>query len=262
MIRRAALGPALFVLLCLGAPLRSTAADVPAADQGLNARGTLVAQAAINGTKINIGGDIAMMTRGKHLRLDLLRLGVPGTDPAMSALITQFLPQGGLSFVLDQSTGSTMVWSDARRKYYVFTPAKAAPSPEPSETPGAPIGTSLVESLEMGKFFKDYAAFSESLQMRPRSTVNGHPATNIHIELTTQKKGSKSSTTIADVALAEDQQYLPVRISANVKPQNFSARIDFTSISPASPDLALFSVPAGYTAASDPSEVFGTMLPH
>lgn len=218
----------------------------------------------LNGTRISLGGEIAMMTRGKQLRMDLIRLGVPGTDPAVSALLAQFLPQGGVSFVLDQGTGATTVWSDSKRKYYVF---KAAASPTPAPATGATeeptFGSSIVELLETpGKYVKDYTTFSFAMKLMPRSTVNGHPASNVHMDYHAQKRGGKMQDASVDLALAEDQQYLPVRLSASSKPQNFSARIDFTQISAASPDPALFAVPQGYAAASDPSEIFGTGLPH
>lgn len=244
------------------APLRTLGADQPA-PAGLSAHGTIVVQAVVNGSKLNLGGDIAMMTRGKQLRLDLIKLGVPGTDATLNALITSFLPQGGITLLLDQNTGAMTIWSDQKRKYYVFKAAKTAtPEPQPTASAEPNFGTSIVEMLEMGKFFKDYAVFSESLQLGARSTVNGHPASNIHVTLRTQKRGGKLSDTTADISLAEDQQYLPVRIAASVKPQNMAARIDFSQISAASPDPAQFLVPAGYAEASDPSEIFGTALPH
>lgn len=218
----------------------------------------------LNGTRISLGGEIALMTRGKQLRMDLLRLGVPGTDPAVSALLAQFLPQGGVSFLLDQGTGATTVWSDSKRKYYVL---KAAASPAPSPSPGAAdepaFGNSIVELLETpGKYVKDYSVFSFAMKLLARSTVNGHPASNVHLDYHAQKRGGKMQDASVDLALAEDEHYLPVRLSATSKPQNFSARIDFTQISAASPDPALFSVPQGYAPASDPSEIFGTGIPH
>lgn len=240
----------------------STARTMGADPPGLSAHGTIVAQARVNGTPMNLGGEIALMTRGKQLRVDLIKLGVPGTDPALNALITQFLPQGGISLVFDQGTGAMMIWSDAKRKFYVFKAANATPAPQPSATQEPTFGSSIVEMMESGKFFKDYAVFSESVVMGARSTVNGHPASNLHVQVKMQKHGGSLTDTSADVALAEDQQYLPLRIAVTVKPQNYSARIDFTQISAASPDPSVFSTPAGYTQAADPSEIFGTALPH
>lgn len=247
--------------MAAAAPLRTFGADQPA-PAGLSAHGTIVVQATVNGSKLNLGGNIAMMTRGKQLRLDLIKLGVPGTDATLNALITSFLPQGGVTLLLDQGTGAMTIWSDVKKKYYVFKAGTATPAPQPTASAEPNFGTSIVEMLETGKFFKDYAVFSESLQLGARSTVNGHPASNVHLTLRSQKRGGKLSDTTADIALAEDQQYLPVRIAASVKPQNMAARIDFTQISAASPDPAQFVVPSGYAQASDPSEIFGTVLPH
>lgn len=239
-----------------------TTASAQDQNSGFTAHGTIVGQIVFSGTRINLGGDIAMMSRGQQLRFDLLRLSVPGTEATLNALITSFLPQGGISAVVDQSTGSTTVWSDARRKYYVFagTGKSTAVAPSGGTLPGA--AGSIVQSLEMGRTLRDYSTFAESVQITGRSTVNGHPSMLVHLTYKAQKRGGSLTDATGDLALAEDVNYLPVRISANVKPANYSARLEFTSISPTAPDASAFDVPSGYAQAADPSEVFGAGIPH
>ncbi|GAC1656199.1 MAG: hypothetical protein NVS9B12_07810 [Vulcanimicrobiaceae bacterium] len=250
---------ALALALCTG-----TAAIAQDQPQGFTAHGTIVAQVVFSGTKINLGGDINMQTRGQQLRLDLLRLSVPGTEATLNALLTQFLPQGGISAVMDQSTGNTTVWSEARRKYYVFAGRKTAADPGvgagPSAVPGA--AGSIMQMLESGRFVRGYTQFSESINLSGRSTVNGHPATNLRIALRTQKAGGKLTDVSGDLSLAEDAQYLPVRIAATDRASGMSANINFSSLTPSAPDPSVFNIPAGYTQASDPSEVFGAGIPH
>ena len=231
---------------------------------GFTAHGTVVAQVAFSGTRVTLGGDIAMMSRGQRLRFDLLRLTVPGTDPTMSALLSQFLPQGGITAVIDQTTGSTTVWSDARRKYYVFAGSKSDAAPAaPAASNAVPGATgSIVQMLEQGRAIRGYTSFAESVTMTGRSTVNGHPATNLHITYRAQKRGGSLTDAVGDLSLAEDAEYLPVRIMATVKPANYSARFEFTSLAPQAPDASVFNTPSGYAQASDPSEVFGAGIPH
>ncbi len=258
MKRIPALACALFLLL----PAAAQAAQDPNA--GFTAHGTLVAQVAVAGTRINLGGDIAMMSRGNMLRFDLLRLSVPGTEPTLNALITQFLPQGGITAVVDESQGSTTVWSDARRKFYVF-PGKPASAPPAAASLGGGIpgaAGSIVQMLETGRALRDFTTFNESIAIRGRGTVNGHPSTNVHVAYRAQKRGGALSDITADLSLAEDVQYLPVRISGSLKPGNYTGRLDFTSINTMAPDASAFSIPSGYAQAADPSEVFGAGIPH
>ncbi|MDQ6929343.1 MAG: hypothetical protein M3126_01575 [Candidatus Eremiobacteraeota bacterium] len=258
MFKRALSALVLMLLLCAPA----LADD---ATQGFTAHGTIVAQVVFSGTKINLGGDINMQTRGQQLRFDILRLSVPGTEATLNALLSQFLPQGGVSAVMDQSTGNTTVWSDARRKYYVFAGNKTASTGVPgasaaSAVPGA--AGSIMQLLESGKFVKGYTQFSETINMSGRSTVNGHPATNLHIAFRAQKAGAKLTDYVGDLSLAEDAQYLPVRIAATDRASKMSANINFTSLTATAPDPSVFVIPSGYAQASDPSEVFGAGIPH
>jgi hypothetical protein len=258
MFKRAIL--ALALLLCIS----PAAIAQDASNQGFTAHGTMVAQVVFSGTKINLGGDIAMMSRGQQLRFDLLRLSIPGSEPTLNALLTQFLPQGGISAVMDQSTGNTTVWSDARRKFYVFagnkTQAAAPVASSASSLPG-PAG-SVMQMLESGKVIAGYTQFAESISMTGRSTVNGHPASNIHLTLRTQKTAGKLTDLVGDLSLAEDAGYLPVRINATDRASKMSANINFTSLTTQVPDAGIFSVPSGYAQAADPSEVFGAGIPH
>lgn len=252
-------------VVLVAALLACTPASTFAQDQnaGFTAHGTVVAQVTFSGTRVTLGGDIAMMSRGQQLRFDLLRLTVPGTDPTMSAVLSQFLPQGGITAVIDQTTGSTTVWSDARRKYYVFAGNKANAVPAPAASSAVPGATgSIVQMLEQGRAIRGYSSFAESVTMTGRSTVNGHPATNLHITYRAQKRGGSLTDAVGDLSLAEDAEYLPVRIAATVKPANYSARFEFTTLTPTAPDAAVFVTPSGYAQAADPSEVFGAGIPH
>ncbi len=229
--------------------------------QGFTAHGNIVAQVVFSGTKINLGGDINMETRGQQLRFDILRLSVPGTEATLNALLSQFLPQGGISGVMDQSSGSTTVWSDARRKYYVFAGNKSAAPAAAAATSAVPgAAGSIMSILESGRFIRGYTQFSEAINITGRSTVNGHPATNLHVALKSQKAGGKLTDLVGDLSLAEDAQYLPVRIAATDRASKMSANINFTSLNATAPDPSVFNVPAGYAQASDPSEVFGSGL--
>jgi len=258
MFKRAII--ALSLLLCIS----PAAIAQDAGSQGFTAHGTMVAQVVFSGTKINLGGDIAMMSRGQQLRFDLLRLSIPGSEPTLNALLTQFLPQGGISAVLDQTTGNTTVWSESRRKFYVFAGNKAqvaAPNASSASALPGPAG-SIVQMLESGKVIAGYTQFSESINMTGRATVNGHPSSNIHVQLRTQKRGGKLTDLVGDLSLAEDAGYLPVRINATDRASGMSANINFTSLTPMAPDPSVFSVPSGYAQAADPSEVFGAGIPH
>ena len=256
MLKRAL--SALALLLCTALP--AVAQDQ---NQGFTAHGTIVAQVVFSGTRINLGGDINMETRGQLLRFDILRLSVPGTEPTLNALLTQFLPQGGISAVMDQTSGNTTVWSDARRKYYVFA-GKGAAAPTAAAASSAVPGAagSIMSILESGRFVQGYTQFSESVNITGRSVVNGHPATNLHVALKTQKAGGKLTDVVGDLSLAEDALYLPVRIAATDRASNMSANINFTNLTPTAPDASAFNVPSGYAQANDPSEVFGAGIPH
>ena len=239
-------------------PTLALAADPNA---GFTARGTLVAQTVFSGTRINLGGNIALASRGQALRADITNLGIPGSDPTLNALLQQFLPAGGVSVLIDQSQNSTIVWSDAKRKFYQFpssAPAAGGAAATGITAAGAGAAGSIVQALESGRFFQNYSTFSESVNMTGHGNVNGHQSTLVHFAYNAQRKGKAAESIDGDLALADDQQELPVRISAATKgSMTGSFRMDFTSVSAVAPDPGMFSVPSGYAKANDPSEIFG-----
>lgn len=231
---------------------------------GFSAQGNVVAQALFGGMTINLGADIALLSRGQQFRVDVSHLSVPGSDATINALLSQFLPQGAFTVVLDRATRTTTIWSAEKKKYYVMSPTNA-PTSAPQPPNPAAVG-SILQSL---KSIKDYAIYEMSARLNGKGNVNGHPVTTLQYSIRTQKRGGALSTLSGEVALADDQQGLPVRVTSTVRGKNIggSFRLDFRTLTAAAPDASSFAVPDGFTKASDPSQIFGgaaanSVLPH
>ncbi|MBV9276639.1 MAG: hypothetical protein JOZ97_00225, partial [Candidatus Eremiobacteraeota bacterium] len=132
---------------------------------------------------------------------------------------------------------------------------------------GAVFDIQAGSMLQILKSIKDYSVYDMSARLGGHGNVNGHAATTIQYSIRTQKRGGALSTMSGDIALADDAQGLPVRITSAMRGKNFngSFRLDFSSLSASAPDASAFAVPAGFTQTSDPSQIFGisrSVIPH
>ena len=237
--------------LLLTSPSLLAATSIP----GLRADGTLVVQANVQGSPVNVGGKVALYHKGSMYRLDVLSLGFPGTSGDLSVLAATLIGPGGISAVYDGATGTMTAWSNANRTYYTDTPlrnAVGAPASAAS-APAAPGGDPLAALGSLATAFRDVQ--SATIQLVGHSPVNGHPATNLDLQLKRQPPGKPLENYHAQLALADDLNDFPVQIAVQSIPATPSAfggtaKLDLTSVQPDNPDDGLFAVPQGYTRVS------------
>ena len=229
----------------------------------LRSTGTLVAQVNYQGTPVNIGGNVALYHNGARYRLDVLSLGFPGTDPNLGALASTLIGPGGVTIVYDGATGAMTAWSNANKSYYVMAPPRAAGSPSApaaAATVASGSGDPLSALTSLASALKNVQ--SASVMMTGHSTVNGHPATNLDLQLKRTLPGKPAEDYHAQLALADDLGDFPVQIALASTPATRDAlggtmRLDLTSVQTVAPDDSVFTVPAGYTRASSLSGVLG-----
>ncbi len=250
-------------LLAAAMPLLAATTPMPA----LRSSGTLVVQANVQGSPVNVGGNIALYHKGALYRLDLLTLGFPGTDPNLSALASSLIGPGGVSLLYNGDTGQTVAWSTANRTYYEIAAARAAGAPA---TKSAPATTSAAPSDPLSVL----ASVAQTLQnvqtasimLTGHHVVNGHPSTQIDVLLKRQLPGKPLEDYHAQLALADDLCDFPVQLAVSSTPSSSSAfggsmKLDLTSVQPGAPDDSMFIIPAGYTRASSLSGVLGHGTP-
>jgi hypothetical protein len=224
-----------------------------AAIPGLRATGTLVVQANVQGAPLNVGGNVALYHKGSLYRLDVLSLGFPGTSGDLSALAATLIGPGGVSALYDGATGSMSAWSNANRTYYSETPARPAVQAAPAAaaaTAPAGSGDPLAALASLAAAFRDVQ--TASIQLLGHGTVNGHPATNLDVQLRRQRPGKALENYHAQLALADDLSGFPLQITVQSVPSpansfGGTAKLDLTSIQADNPDDGLFVVPQGYT---------------
>jgi hypothetical protein len=234
--------------LLLTAPPLLAATPIP----GLRASGTLVVRANVQGAPVNVGGNVALYHKGSLYRLDVLSLGFPGTSGDLSALAATLIGPGGVSALYDGATGNLTAWSNANRTYYTETPPRP-PAPAPAaagaSAPAAP-GDPLSAFAGIASVLRDVQ--SATIQLVGHSAVNGHPATNLDLQMKRERPGKPLENYHAQVALADDLSEFPVQITIQIVPPTTNAfggvaKLDLTSIQADSPDDSLFTVPQGYT---------------
>jgi hypothetical protein len=232
--------------LLLVAP--SFAAAAPAIP-GLRASGTIVVQTYLQGQPLNVGGNVALYHKASMYRLDVLSLGFPGTGGDLSALAATLIAPGGVSLLYDGATGALIAWSNGNRTYYAEAPRA---TPAPAAAPAAPAAPSdpLAALATVGAALRNVQ--SASIQLIGHSTVNGHPATNLDVQVKRQLPGKASEDYHGQFALADDLNDFPVQITLRSVPASSGAiggtmKLDLTSVQPDTPDDALFTVPQGYT---------------
>lgn len=247
--------------LALSVPLIGAGEPIP----GLRASGTIVVQANLQGQPVNVGGTVALYHKGAAYRLDVLSLGFPGTNGDLSALASSLIAPGGISVVYDGTTGSTIAWSNANRAYYVVTaPRTAAVAASPATVAAAAGGDPLSALAGVASALRDVQ--SATIQLIGHSTVNGHPATSLDIQMRRALPGKPPENYHAQLALADDLGGFPLQLTLQSIPATPSAlggtmKLDLTSVQADNPGDGMFQVPAGYARVDSPAGVLGHALP-
>jgi hypothetical protein len=256
-LRRVLATLALATLLTVPAPLR--AADVSALSNGVHATGTMVVQANVSGTPVTLGGDIALFHRGNFYRLDLLSLAFPGPSSPLSTMAGALLPQGGATVIYNGVTGVLTAYSNANRSFYIAdSPAPPPRNPAPPSGP-APVAADPLDALAaVARQLHDMQ--SASLQFTGHGTINGHPVSNIDVQLKRQLPGKAPENYHAQFALADDLDGFPVQLLVSITPPTANdfggnARLDLASIVPEAQADSVFAVPGGYTRVSNIGDV-------
>lgn len=244
-MNRRALGAA--TALALAAPPLLGAATVP----GLRASGTIVVRANVQGSPLTVGGQVALYHKGARYRLDLLSLGFPGASGDLSALAATLIAPGGMSVVYDGATGALTAWSNGNRTYYSETPSTpAAPAAVAAASSPSGPGDPLAAVASLAASLRDVQ--SATILLTGHSTVNGHPATNLDVQMKRQRPGKPLEDYHAQLALADDLGDFPLQIALQSVPATANAfggtmKLDLTSVQLDNPDDGLFAVPQGYT---------------
>jgi hypothetical protein len=236
-----------------------------AAVPGLRSSGTLVVSANVSGEPIDVGGNVALYHKGTLYRLDVLSLGFPGTSGGISALASTLIGPGGVSLLYDGATGATTAWSNQNRSYFPMTAPRsssAGAAPAAPSTPSAP-GDPLAGLASLASAQHDVQ--SATIQLTGHKVVNGHPTTDIDVQMKRQLPGKPLEDYHAQVALADDLGDFPVQIAFASVPATKQAfggtmKLDLTTVVRETPDDAVFTVPAGYTRATSLSGVLGHSL--
>jgi hypothetical protein len=233
--------------LLLASPPLLGAASIP----GLRASGTLVVRANVQGAPVNVGGNVALYHKGSLYRLDVLSLGFPGTSGDLSTLAATLIGPGGVSALYDGATGALTAWSNGNRTYYTETPARpaSASAVAGANTPAA-SGDPLGALAGVASALRDVQ--SATIQLVGHGTVNGHPATNLDLQMKRQRPGKPLENYHAQLSLADDLSEFPVQITIQSVPATTNAfggvaKLDLTSIQADTPDDSMFVVPQGYT---------------
>ncbi len=235
--------------LCFASAPLLGAASIP----GLRASGTLVVRANVQGAPVNVGGNVALYHKGSLYRLDLLSLGFPGTSGDLSALAATLIGPGGVSALYDGATGALTAWSNGNRTYYTETSARpAAPAQAIAAAANAPSGAGdpLAALAGLASALRDVQ--NATIQLVGHSAVNGHPATNLDLQMKRQRPGKPLENYHAQLALADDLSEFPVQITIQIVPATTNAfggvaKLDLTNIQADNPDDGMFVVPQGYT---------------
>lgn len=250
----------LFAALLLAALTAAPAhgrSDSPAT--GFHSTGTLVVQAMVSGSPLNVGGNIALYRRGSMYRFDLLSLAFPGTGAAASAAAGALLVPGGATLIYDGATGAITAYSNGNRDYYENAPKPATPgsaTPPPAAAAGA--ADPLAALAGVVRQLRDVQR--ASIMLTGHSTINGYATDDLDVLVRRQRPGRSLEDYHAQLALADDLDGFPVRIlfsSTPATPQDFggSLRLDLTAVARDLPDEALFAVPVGYTRVASIGEV-------
>jgi hypothetical protein len=229
--------------------LTVVAALAPAAraadPSGLFAHATIAIQAHTQKGQLAFDGDANFEQRGTTVRLDLLSLslGNPG-GPALPGII----PPGGYTIVYDPLAQTYTIWSAAKRAYYTGN-AKPAPSasPTPTPSPSAPPASPLER-------VKDLKAFSLSIELAPKETIDGHQTTPFDFKFLEQRRTGDPFDLAGRVNFADDLAGAPILLVAKATSgaggNLANLRFALTQVRKGAPPPSDFIPPAGYTQAA------------
>ena len=192
-------------------------------------------RANVQGEPVNVGGNVALYHKGSLYRLDVLSLGFPGTSGDLSALAATLIGPGGVSALYDGATGALTAWSNANRTYYTERRRRrrspAPRRPPPAASMPATRGDPLAALADLASSLRDVQ--TATIQLVGHSTVNGHPATNLDVQMKRQLPGKPLENYHAQLALADDLGDFPVQIALQSVPRR---RIRFGGVAEARPD--------------------------
>jgi hypothetical protein len=250
---------------------RADAADGP----GFSALGTLVARSELSGQPISVGGNIALKELNGMVRLDVLSLAIPNGGGSMLGALasgalsaTSLFPPGGFTVVFDRAQHTYTVWSPSKHTYFTSAPSAGPPSANPAVAATAAIGETndFLHAFTALKALRNMRVFAVSLALTGHGTTNGHPTTGLSYDLKRQEQTGDLLDIAGGLKLADDLDEIPVQLIANVKGAPGGAppsaiQLDLTSVDRHAPSQDAFIVPAGFTKASQISDVFGRGLP-
>ena len=226
-----------------------------AAIPSLRSSGTLVVQANVSGSPVNVGGRVALYHKGAMYRLDVLSLGFPGTSGDLSSLAATLIGPGGVSMLYDGANGTLSAWSNANKTYYTETPQRGEGQPARAAAPNGASAAGDPLAALAGIAGALHNVQSATIQLVGHTTVNGHPATSLDVQMRRQLPGKPLENYHAQLALADDLGDFPVQItlqSVPATPRDFggTAKLDLTEIQRDDPADNLFTIPTGYTRVS------------
>ena len=126
----------------------------------------------------------------------------------LSALAATLIGPGGVSDLYDGATGALSAWSNANQTYYSETPAVRAPRRGIARRASAPHRRDPLAALaSLAGALHDVQ--SATIQLVGHSVVNGHPATDLDVQMKRQLPGKPLENYHAQLALADDLNDFP-----------------------------------------------------
>ncbi|GAC1356183.1 MAG: hypothetical protein NVSMB31_16800 [Vulcanimicrobiaceae bacterium] len=221
-------------------------------------KGTLAVEAMVSDSPLKLGVEIAVMYGTHKLRVDLLHLDMSGNSPSTGAMMTQLLPQGTITLVYDQKTGTATLWSEQKHLYYQTKVGNVRHASKPTPHPTEPQVSPLDQILHATKTITEYDLFNQSISLVGHQAVNGHMSTLFRYTQQSQKHADKLQDVSGEVALADDLSGIPIRFWATAKGKyDGSVKLDLLSASLAQPAASVFAIPRGYKKVKEIMELLG-----
>ena len=222
---------------------------LPATDSaGFSAHATIGLTAYVQERSLRVDGLADFERSGTRVRIALSSLSIASGS---ASGVTNLLPPGGYTVVVETSTMRYTVWSAAKRSYFTGSgrPVTAAPTPAPEATKPPEKAPSPLSRL------KDLRAFSLSVDLvADKQPVDGHPTTAFDFKVKQEGRSGGPIAVAGRINFADDLEGTPVLLTVNATrgaPVTGSAdlTVALTGVRRASPPDADFSPPADYAKA-------------